>query len=60
MLPRVLGIALLNFIIAYIISRYSFVIATGWFCFAIGFQYGKWYGGNKKEEEFIAREEVIR
>ena len=49
-----------NIFISYLISFYSFTVAIAWFCFAIGFQLGKWYGSDRKEQEFIAREEVIR
>lgn len=49
-----------NLLVAYLISLYSFTFAVAWFCFATGFQFGKWYGGDKKEQEFIVREEMIR
>ena len=49
-----------NLVVAYFISFYSFIVAVGWFCLAVGFQFGQWYGKNKKEEEFIVREETIR
>jgi hypothetical protein len=49
-----------NLLVAYFISFYSFVVAVGWFCLATGFQFGKWYGGDEKEKEFIIREEAIR
>ena len=49
-----------NLFVAYLISFYSYIFAVGWFCFAIGFQFGKWHGGNQKEHEFSAREEEIR
>jgi len=39
-----------NLLVAYIISLFSFVIAVGWFCFAFGFQFGKWYGGVKTKD----------
>ena len=39
-----------NLLIAYFISFYSFIVAIGWFCFAIGFQFGRWYGMNQKEK----------
>jgi hypothetical protein len=44
-----------NLLIAYIISLYSFVMAVGWFCLAIGFQFGKWYGGIEKENKISDR-----
>jgi len=49
-----------NLVLAYLISLYSFVLAIGFFCFSVGFQFGKWFGKDQKEEEFIAREEIIR
>jgi len=49
-----------NLFVAYLISFYSYIFAVGWFCFAIGFQWGKSFGASEKEHEFIAREEEIR
>ena len=57
---NVIIIVLVNLLVAYFISFFSYIIAVGWFCFAIGFRFGQWYGAIKKEDEFIAREEIIR
>lgn len=53
-------IILFNLMVAYLISIYSYIAGIGWFCFAIGFQFGKYHGSNEKEDEFITREEMIR
>lgn len=46
-----------NLIVTYLISFNSVGIAIGWFFFAIGFQFGKWFGGEIREEEFITQQE---
>jgi hypothetical protein len=53
-------IILFNLLVSYFISFYSFSGAIGWFCFAVGFQFGQWYMADKKEKQFISREEIIR
>lgn len=47
---------ILNLIVAYIISLYSFTLWVAWFCFAIGFRFGVWHGSNEKEKEYLSKE----
>ena len=56
----VIFIVLGNLLVAYLISFYSYIFAVGWFCFAVGFQWGRSFGEREKEREFIVREEEIR
>lgn len=47
-------------LLAYLISFFSLNLALVCFGLGVGFQFGKWYGQDKKENDFIGREEAIR